>query len=137
MRPGCVVSDPTPLARTVAQLEALARARHWRVRTPTWDPGLDNLHVLAQAEDGTWRVGYLERGQVDWWDRAFTEQEAVAHVHRALLEASAPRESLEPDGVARVGDPVRRALSELRRRHPELDEQTLEALAWIHAENRT
>src|SRR5690349_8647988 len=84
------------MARTVAELEEIVRARHWRIATPSYDIGFDNVHVLARDEDGTWRVGYRERGQYDWDPRTFTEQEAVADVHRALLRHHAPRELVDP-----------------------------------------
>jgi hypothetical protein len=114
MRPG-----PTPLAQTVSELEDICRGRHWRIRTPTWNPGHDNVHVLAQAEDGTWRVGYRERCQDDWWDKAFTEQEAVAYVHRALLRHSAPHELVEPDLSCAVVAYLHRGRADRPQRDPD------------------
>jgi len=70
---------------TVAELEEFTRARRWPVITPAYSRGADNVNVLAQDDDGRWRVGYRERGEDYWWPGTFSERDAVRFVLRSLV----------------------------------------------------
>lgn len=75
----------------------MASSRGWPVITPGSSRGHDNVHVVAPHEDGSWRVGYRERGQDDWWGASFTEAEASRFVWRALLQHRARHELVDPE----------------------------------------
>lgn len=66
-----------------ADLVEFVTARSWKAVTPSHDPGSDNVHVLGRVEEG-WRVGYRERGVVDWDPNTFTEEDSVAVIVQRL-----------------------------------------------------
>lgn len=76
---------------TVADLETIARSRHWGLITPGCT-GFDNVPVLEPVGEGRWRIGYKERGKVDWDATTLPESEAVTIVYSQLLRYHAPEE---------------------------------------------
>lgn len=72
---------------TLEELVALARTSGWRFVAPGHgNRGRDGVQVLG-LQGGRWRVGYRERGVVDWDPGTLTEREAVDVVLRRLRQS--------------------------------------------------